>query len=463
MNNQTRPKGEKKMEKPKTIVLGLILMLGVCALVLAGANPETQAGGAKITYVYWGSTAEDAAIRSALKDFQAANPEISVEPMYLPGDLDGSTYNAKMKAMAASDTLPDVGYFRPEEFANYASKDFFLDLTSLVERDDMKKSYLPQTWLSVGGKLFGAYTAAECQVMWYNRSMLQEAGIAQPPVKYDKGWSWEQFTANLKKLTVDNSGRHGGEAGFNANNVQRYGVVYDLWSAMYYPTLWSNGGGVISDDGKRIILDSPESVDAFQKLADLINRDHVMPYMGGGSGLPSPSVMLTNKQLGFWVTGQWTLLELGGIEELPLGVAALPIQKKPAQLYVSGVNVVFKSSKYPEEAWELQKWMMNPTKTLDLYTSGLWMPTKESFYSDPADLARWLDNDVHPQGFKEAVLDSMKVAIPEPIMIKNINQIWGDYLNAAMESIWIGQATAKKALTEAAERVRASGLLQGTY
>jgi hypothetical protein len=55
------------------------------------------------------------------------------------------------------------------------------------------------------------------------------------------------------------------------------------------------------------------------------------------------------------------------------------------------------------------------------------------------------------------------VAIPEPIMIKNINQIWGDYLNAAIESVWIGQATAQKALSEAAGRVRASGLLQGTY
>jgi multiple sugar transport system substrate-binding protein len=150
------------MRGPKIIAVGLMFILATCALLFAGGGAEKQAGQAKITYVYWGSTAEDAAIRSALKDFQEANPGIFVEPMYLPGDLDGSTYNAKMKAMAASDTLPDVGYFRPEEFANYASKDFFLDLTSLVERDDMRRSYLPQTWLSVGGKLFGAYTAAEC-------------------------------------------------------------------------------------------------------------------------------------------------------------------------------------------------------------------------------------------------------------------------------------------------------------
>jgi len=74
-----------------------------------------------------------------------------------------------------------------------------------------------------------------------------------------------------------------------------------------------------------------------------------------------------------------------------------------------------------------------------------------------------MDNAVHPDGYKEAILDSMKIAITEPIMIKNINQIWGDYLNGAIEKIWIGQESAKDALTEAAKQVRDSGLLQGLY
>jgi multiple sugar transport system substrate-binding protein len=144
-------------------------------------------------------------------------------------------------------------------------------------------------------------------------------------------------------------------------------------------------------------------------------------------------------------------------------MAALPIQKTPAQLYLSGVNVVFKSTKHAEEAWKLQKWMMDPSKTLNLYTSGLWMPTKASYYTDPANLKEWTDNAIHPAGFKAAVLDSMAVAKTEPIMIRNVNQIWGDYLNSAFESIWIGQATAEKALKEAADKVRKSGLLVGTY
>lgn len=452
------------MRNCKVVVMVTIItmMFAVC-LFAGGKTDSAKKDEVKLTYVYWGSPAEDAAVKAALKEFMEANPGIKVEGMYLPGDLDGSSYNAKMKSMAASGTLPDLGYFRPEEFGNYATNDYFMQLDDVMKRDGMDTSYLSQTWLKIGGKTYGAYTAAECQVMFYNKKVLEEAGVPLPPSKYDEAWSWDEFAANLKKITVDKNGKHPGEAGFDDKNIVRYGVVYDLWNAMYYPTIWSNGGDVISSDGKNVLLDKPESIEAVQRLADLIHKDKTMPYMGAGSGLPAPTAMLANGQLGFYVTGQWAFLEVGAIEGLSFGVAALPIQKKPAQLYLSGVNVVFKSTKHPEEAWMLQKWMMEPSKTLNLYTSGLWMPTKLEYYNEPSKLKEWLDNPVHPAGYKEAVLDSMTVARNEPIMIRNINQIWGDYLNPAFESIWIGTATAEKALKEASEKVRQSGLLVGTY
>lgn len=446
-----------------TFSVALLLLLSMGAFAAGESDGAAADETVELTFVYWGSTAEDEAVKSALSEFMAANPGIKVEGMYLPGDLDGSTYNAKMKSMAASGTLPDLGYFRPEEFGNYAEKGFFLQLDDYIARDGLGDKYLEQTWLTSGDKTYGAYTAAECQVMFYNKKVLQDAGVPLPPSNYEEGWSWDEFAANLRKITEDRNGKHPGEAGFDPKNMARYGVVYDLWSAMYYPTIWSNGGEVIPEAGNEILVDSPETIQAVQRLADLIHKDHVMPYMGAGSGLPAPSAMLANGQLGFWVTGQWALLEVGAIEGLDFGVAALPVQKKPAQLYVSGANVIFKDTKHPEEAWKLQKWMMDPSKTLNLYTSGLWMPTRLDYYNDPAKLDEWLDNPVHPEGYKEAVLDSMVISRNEPIKIRNINQIWGDYLNAAFESIWIGHSTAEEALTKAASEVRASGLLQGTY
>lgn len=104
------------MRKMKVIVSVAALALATNVGAFAKGNSDSSASKeVKLTYVYWGSTAEDVAVKAALKDFMTANPGIKVEGLYLPGDLDGSTYNAKMKSMAASGTLPDVGYFRPEE------------------------------------------------------------------------------------------------------------------------------------------------------------------------------------------------------------------------------------------------------------------------------------------------------------------------------------------------------------
>ena len=118
------------MKKPTSLAVALIVGLVLAASCFA-------AGPAKISYIYWGSPAEDTAIQKALKDFEAAHPGITAEPMYLAVTGTGTEYNAKMKAMAASDTLPDLGYFRPEEFDNYAKNGFFLDLTDLAKRDGM--------------------------------------------------------------------------------------------------------------------------------------------------------------------------------------------------------------------------------------------------------------------------------------------------------------------------------------
>ena len=49
---------------------------------------------------------------------------------------------------------------------------------------------------------------------------------------------------------------------------------------MLYPTIWSNNGEVFSEDGKQILIDSPESIQAIQRLADLRNKDMVMSAPG---------------------------------------------------------------------------------------------------------------------------------------------------------------------------------------
>jgi multiple sugar transport system substrate-binding protein len=417
----------------------------------------------KLTFMFWGSPAEQTAITKACKDFEAVNPGISVNPLYAV--YSGAEYDAKMKAMSESDTLPDCGYFGGQ-FYDYASNGFFMDLTPYVKRDKIEKEYLAQTWIKYQGKIMGAYTAAEAQVMYYNQDTLKKAGVPFPPTDYKKAWSWDDAVKYWTKLTVDTKGKHPGEAGFDPKHIACFGVNHEVWFSMLYPRVWSNNGEIFSADGKDVLIDRPESIQALQQLADLRNKYMVMSSPGlteyNATGKTDPKVLLQNGQIAFYVSGAWELLDFAGMD-FPLGVGALPISKKPAQLYLSGVNVVFSKTKHPEEAWKLQKWMMTPDKTLELYSKGLWMPTKKSWYENKADMAKWLDNPAHPKGFKEAVVDSMAISRNEPLNIKNSSQIISEFINPELDKVWQGKDTAENAMKRAAAAVRKSGLLQGLW
>jgi len=444
------------MKKGFAVVAALVLQ--VCFIV-AGLSAENI----KLSFMFWGSPAEDTAIRKALKDFEAANPGITVTPLF--ATYSGAEYDAKMKAMSESDTLPDVGYFGGQ-FYDYASNNFFLDMTPYVTKEGIKNDYLPQTWIMYQNKIVGAYTAAESQVVYYNKKVLQDAGVPLPPTDYAKSWTWAQYVDVWKKLTIDKNNKHPGEAGFDPKKVVRFGVNHEMWNQMLLPQVWSNGGDIFSADGKQILIDSPATIQVIQDFADLRNKYMVMSSPGlteyNSTSKVDPKVLLQNGQIGFYVSGQWELLDFAGMD-FPLGIGALPIHKNPAQLYVSGINVIFKATKNPDAAWKLQKWMMTPDKTLDLYSKGLWMPTKASWYTSKADLDKWVPTKAHPEGFKAAVLDSMKIARVMPPNVRNADQIWSEFINPELDLVWLGKQTAEQGMKKAADKIRKSGLLTGLW
>ena len=89
----------------------------MCVALIAGCvSAGVFAENVKLTYMYWGSPAEDDATKKALKDFEAANPGITVEPLFSPGTK--AEFDAKLKAMSESDTLPTSVISAPKASMN---------------------------------------------------------------------------------------------------------------------------------------------------------------------------------------------------------------------------------------------------------------------------------------------------------------------------------------------------------
>ncbi len=60
----------------------------------------------------------------------------------------------------------------------------------------------------------------------------------------EEAWTWEQFLETARALTVDVNGNHPGDAGFDINNVDRWGVHWPnlSGSTQLHAAIAANGG-----------------------------------------------------------------------------------------------------------------------------------------------------------------------------------------------------------------------------
>ena len=185
-----------------------------------------------------------------------------------------------------------------------------------------------------------------------------------------------------------------------------------------------------------------------QKLADLINVEHASPSTTTAQGLPSADLSLQTGKYAMVVDSQYMLSNFAKLESLNLGLAPLPSNGNNTILTSSGCKVIFSQTKYPEEAWELMKWLSDPAESLELYSSGLWMPIKSDWYTDESKVEQWAgEGKSHPSGYKEVFLNPVweNSELSSEHRMKHYNQI-NDIVFPALDKVWTGEQTVQDAL-----------------
>ncbi|MGG1516583.1 sugar ABC transporter substrate-binding protein [Paenibacillus oryzisoli] len=415
-----------------------------------------------LKFTYWGSPDEKKAIEEAAARFTKRYPWISVETIQLPG----SEYNTKLITMAAANDLPDTGYMNGDLGDAWAKQNRFINLFDMFNQDaDIKRDdYLDNIWYQQSPDYaWGVSTAGESFGLFYRKDLLASAGVETPPTKAENAWTWEQFVENAKKLTIDKNGHNAAHPDFDPKQIKQYGVTFETWNEPINNFIFSNGGDWLTEDGKEFALNDPKATDAIQKLADLINVHHVAPSPLTAKSLPAMNVALQSGITAMAIGGQWMNLDLGNAK-VNYDIGVLPKLKKSLTVGVSGATVIFKESKHPEEAWLLFKWMSNPENAIELYSSGLWMPTMKKWYTDPDLIARWVDANpaAHPPGFKEAMmLQFLHNSVPGSMYyLKNLAKI-NSIVFSGLDIVWMGQMNAQDAMNGISREIKP--FIQGRY
>ena len=435
----------------------VVLALAACQSMLATPTPEPV----RLRFTYWGSAMEKAAVEQMVAAFEQANPDVRVEPIQLTYE----EYLARVTAMINQGEGPDVGYFPGLQAPLWAQEGKLMDLTDLVKTDPLLSSALPATRYYFGqGRIAALNSAVEVTLLFYNKTLFDQAGLSYPPSDPAKAWTWDEFVAAAQKLTVDVNGRHANETGFDPQQIRTYGAafdkIYEGWTV--YPFVFSNGGQVVNDDGTRLLLDSPEAAEALQKLTDLMWVQHVTPTPEQDTNLPGYVTMLQTGNLAMHIAGQWSLLDYASVEDLKFGVAVLPRLKEPVTVVLGSPTVIFAGTAHKEAAVRFYKFHNNP-EAVQLFARGLWMPLQKIYYTDPAKMKFWLDNPAHPVEMRPAFTDYvMNNTVPLPsYYIRNYAEVLDKAVQPALESIWNNETSAAAALKQAA--TVAQPLLQGRW
>jgi multiple sugar transport system substrate-binding protein len=353
----------------------------------AAATEATEAAPAEkitLTFSLWGDPAEQEVTQKTLDVYNSMQDKVYVQALQIGRD----EYNEKLQTMATAGDMPDCGMVAEDTVIAWARDGLLSDVDIYAGQENMPLDYLA---FKYNGKTVAYSTANEVLALWYNKAMFDAAGIPYPPTSEDQAWTWDEFVAVAKQLTIDANGKHPGEDGFDKENIVQYGAYVNQYTWQLEVWALSNGGSFFSPDGKSVVFDDA-AIEAIQKVVDLRLVDNVAPLNDGtqdngfSSSLGAGNVAMCTE--GQWATG----FRGAGFEGIDYGVAVLPYMKEKVDIATAGAVGVFATTKYPAEATEFLRWYASEENGMNTIMAGWWMPTRMNWYTDETLLKSWVDD-----------------------------------------------------------------------
>jgi multiple sugar transport system substrate-binding protein len=253
------------MRKLSLILVLVALLTGVG---LTGAQDV-------VTLEFWGGwTGPDGAIMQQLVDkYNAENPGVQVT---LTVQAWSPLFDAFIAAASAGES-PDIMAMHPQETAMFINLGLIEPLDEIIAESEVfqQDAYVQKAWdlQFYDGQMWAYPYDLGIHGMYFNADLFEAAGV-EPPTNA------EEFLEVARVLTVDASGNHPGDEGFDPANIVQYAINmqtnhhgYYQWYSLYNQL----GGQLISDDGMSCAMDIDKATQAWQWLQDLVYVHYAAP------------------------------------------------------------------------------------------------------------------------------------------------------------------------------------------
>ncbi len=272
--------------------------------------------------------------------FEKKNPDIDVVPHDAFPCQDPKTFDAKL----AGGQMEDVFYTYFTDARHVVDIGQAADLTPYVE--ELKSYDTVQRQLrdiyTVDGKIYGIPRTGYSMGLIYNRELFEKAGLDPdaPPT------TWDEVRTAAKRIAALGDGVVG-YADYSAQNQGGWHFTAELYS---------RGGDVVSADGKKATVDTPEGRAVLRTLHDMRWKDESM----GSKQLlviNDAQQMMGSGKLGMYLAAPDNipiLVKEKGAEYENIAIAPMPGGKATL---VGGDGYMFSKKATPEQIRAGLKWL----------------------------------------------------------------------------------------------------------
>ena len=279
-------------------------------------------------------------MQAVIDAFQKAHPTIKINYESVPFDSLASTIDARV---ANKDGNPDVYWADQPRISALAARGEAEDLTNAFSGS--KANFVPTAYDAgvYQDKLWALPIANSTQLLYYNKSLVKQAGLSNPSASADQRMTWEQLAANAKKAKSA-----GAQYGFLFGQFDRYYQLQPL------PMQLGGSAGATGDGNLTPDIASEPWVRAFTWYRSLF-ADGAAPK-GVTSEQTDPAFLAG--RAAYMVQGPWLLPQLTE-SKVDWGVAPQPVFEggKPVTPTGSWSLAMNPFSKQKEAAAIFIKWM----------------------------------------------------------------------------------------------------------
>lgn len=233
----------------------------------ASEPQKTEDGKIQIDFWYSGGKTAVNILGDIVEDFNESQDKYEIKGTT---QADYTETYEKLQAGIAGKNAPDMALLDVDKSRNLYKKEQVADLMPFIEKDedfdqdDYIEVFFDQGLTDDGKELFAMPAYGTTQVLYYNKAAFEEAGIDPASIK-----TWQYLEEAATKMSK-------GEDFYGWEPMWGYGNLVDA--------ALSNGGQILSEDGKTVTINSDEWVEVWESFREWIHEDKIMTIHSGGQG-----------------------------------------------------------------------------------------------------------------------------------------------------------------------------------